>query len=58
MRFSDHMLPGGSLEWSHFQCSLCKQLFVGYSKYSDHKCKPATGKDMPVNRNDANAKVI
>lgn len=58
MRFSDHMLPGGSLEWSHFQCPVCKQNLTGYTAFTDHtsasKCKPANGN--PINNNAASLK--
>lgn len=36
MRFRDHMMPGGCLEWSHFQCNTCKAVFAGYAAFSDH----------------------
>jgi hypothetical protein len=56
----DYMLPGGSLEWSHFQCPVCKQNFTGYTAFTDHtgagKCKPA--KDKTVNNNAASLKEI
>jgi hypothetical protein len=36
MRFSDHMLPGGSLEWSVFQCPVCKLNITGYAAFAEH----------------------
>jgi hypothetical protein len=44
----DYVLPGGSLDWSVFQCPTCKSNFVGHAAFSDHvaakSCKPTKGK--------------